>query len=205
MVASARRFQTVSGCPCVDFETATGQFDFTGGEAYFNGEKVLNTLSFLSPLTVPSDEGKRVLGETAGDEKWIEVDLSEQKLKAWEGDRLFLESLVSSGKPSTPTITGEFRIWIKFQYANMSGGEKGTKSYYFLPNVPYIMYYHKSYGLHGAYWHTKFGQVISHGCVNLPIPVAERLFYWTTPELPAGKTSVRSDVDHPGTRVVVHK
>jgi hypothetical protein len=34
--------------------------------------------------------------------------------------------------------------------------------------APYVMYFHGNYGLHGTYWHSNFGQLMSHGCVNLP-------------------------------------
>ena len=33
--------------------------------------------------------------------------------------------------------------------------------------------------LHGTYWHNNFGHVMSHGCVNLPMDVAEWLYAWT--------------------------
>ncbi len=87
----------------------------------------------------------------------------------------------------------------------MSGGVKDTPSFYYLPNVPYVMYFHNDYALHGTYWHANFGQTMSHGCVNLPTPIAEKLFYWTTPAVPAGKTMVASNTDNPGTRVVIHE
>jgi lipoprotein-anchoring transpeptidase ErfK/SrfK len=87
----------------------------------------------------------------------------------------------------------------------MSGGTKGTSSYYYLPNVPYTMFFYKSYGLHGTYWHNNFGHPMSHGCVNLPTPIAEKLFYWTEPQLPAGKSSVLTSREISGTKVVVHQ
>ena len=49
---------------------------------------------------------------------------------------------------------------------------------YYLPDVPYVMYFYQSYGLHGTYWHSNFGQPMSHGCVNLPTPEAEWFFNW---------------------------
>lgn len=49
---------------------------------------------------------------------------------------------------------------------------------YFLPAVPYVMYFHGNYGLHGTYWHNNFGQPMSHGCVNLPTDAAQWLFNW---------------------------
>jgi lipoprotein-anchoring transpeptidase ErfK/SrfK len=115
-----------------------------------------------------------------------------------------LETLISSGKPWTPTVTGEFRIWSKFQYAKMSGGSKERGNYYYLPNVPYIMYFYKDFSLHGTYWHNNFGHPMSHGCVNLPTPIAEKLYYWTAPTVPMGKHYVSAGPDNQGTRIVVH-
>jgi lipoprotein-anchoring transpeptidase ErfK/SrfK len=111
--------------------------------------------------------------------------------------------LVSAGKWA-PTPTGDFRIWIKLRYTLMHGGSKELHTYYYLPNVPYTQYFYKGFGLHGAYWHNNFGQPMSHGCVNLSIPDAEKLFYWTSPVLPEGKNQVTPTKDNPGTRVVIH-
>jgi hypothetical protein len=76
-----------------------------------------------------------VLG-VSQEERWIEVDISEQKLRAWEGDELFLETLVSTGLPWYPTPQGEFWIWIKLRATKMEGGS--GRYYYYLPNVPYV-------------------------------------------------------------------
>jgi hypothetical protein len=150
-----------------------------------------------------------VLG-ISSDEKWIEIDLSEQKLRAWEGSTLFLETLVSTGLPYFPTPQGEFRIWAKIRATRMEGGT--GKYYYNLPNVPFVMFFENSkvpgyrgYGLHGTYWHNDFGKVHSHGCVNLPTPIAEKLYYWTTPIMPEGKFYIRSSAENPGTRIIIHE
>ena len=91
----------------------------------------------------------------------------------------------------------------------MEGGE--GKYYYNLPNVPYVMYFegsgiprYRGYGLHGTYWHNSFGTPRSHGCVNLPTPVAQRLYSWTTPVIPDGKGVVFADENNKGTRIVIH-
>jgi lipoprotein-anchoring transpeptidase ErfK/SrfK len=47
---------------------------------------------------------------------------------------------------------------------------------YYLPNVPYVMYFYEGYGLHGTYWHNNFGHPMSHGCVNFTIEDAGWLF-----------------------------
>lgn len=189
-----------TGCPCTNLDQATGEFEPNQKQAVFNNRQVTSLLVQLPEISYAD---QRVLGDQTGKEKWIEIDLSEQKLKAWEGDKLFLESLVSAGKWA-PTPTGEFRIWSKYKYTKMSGGNESNNTYYYLPNVPYTMYFYKGYGMHGTYWHNNFGYPMSHGCVNLPTPVAEKLFYWTTPILASNQNSIQASSANPGTRVVIH-
>ncbi|MBI4153641.1 L,D-transpeptidase [Candidatus Woesebacteria bacterium] len=160
--------------------------------AVFEGKEVS-----VPSLAIAEDEAT-ILG-TSDAERWIEVDLSEQKLKAWEGNSLYLQSLVSTGLPWWPTPTGEYRIWIKLRSTKMEGGS--GKYYYYLPNVPYVMYFEnntvpawRGYGLHGTYWHNAFGTQRSHGCVNLPTPIAQKLFYWV-----ASKSEGKD-----GTRIIIH-
>lgn len=188
--------ENAGGCGC-DFETATGEFDSLEKKAYFLGEEI------GAPLTAFAEPENSVLGVSSGEEKWIEIDLTEQKLIAWEGSMKFLESVISSGKWNR-TPKGEFNIWAKFKYAKMSGGNKEDNTYYYLPNVPYTMYFYKGFGLHGTYWHNNFGEPMSHGCINLPTLAAEKLFYWTTPVLPANKKSVIVSNSNPGTKIVIH-
>lgn len=109
-------------------------------------------------------------------EKWIDVDLTHQNMTAYEGQRPVYHTLVSSGLPQFPTVVGTFSIYVKYESADMSGGFGDDA--YFLPSVPYVMYFHGNYGLHGTYWHNNFGRPMSHGCVNLPTPDAEWLFNW---------------------------
>jgi hypothetical protein len=46
---------------------------------------------------------------------------------------------------------------------------------------------------------------MSHGCVNLPTPIAEKLYYWVTPVLPEGKASTFASPANTGTRIVIHE
>jgi hypothetical protein len=135
-------------------------------------------------------------------DKWIDVNLFEQTLAAYQGDRMVYATLVSSGLPGWSTKTGLFRIWTKVKQAKMSGYE-GKPDYYFLEDVPWTMYFNEDYALHAAYWHDKFGFKHSHGCVNLPPKDAKWLFDWTTPTAGATNWTKSSDVD-PGTWVWVH-
>jgi len=117
-----------------------------------------------------------VLGQSVepGD-KHIYIDLSTQTLHAYQGENKVIQALISSGKWGR-TPTGNFNIWIKLRSTRMSGGS--GNDYYNLPNVPFVMYYYRDWGLHGAYWHNNFGHTMSHGCVNMRQVDAEALFNW---------------------------
>lgn len=107
---------------------------------------------------------------------WVEVDLSEQTLRLHKNGQVVLRTRVSTGIPRHKTPTGRFQVWTKIPKAKMSGGSKARGDYYYLPNVPYIMYFYQGFGLHGTYWHKNFGRPMSHGCVNLSIPDAKYLY-----------------------------
>lgn len=107
-------------------------------------------------------------------ERWVDVDLTSQWTYAYEGDQLIRSFIVSTGTWQYPTVTGQYRIYVKYDSAPMSGPG------YYLPGVPYIMYFYKGYGLHGTYWHNNFGTPMSHGCVNLTIDDAEWLYHWAS-------------------------
>lgn len=109
-------------------------------------------------------------------EKWIDVNLSTQTLVAYEGRQAVFNARISSGVWEHPTIVGTFQIYVKYESADMSGGA-GDEAY-FLPSVPYVMYFSGNFGLHGTYWHNNFGTPMSHGCVNLPTQAAEWLYNW---------------------------
>lgn len=111
-------------------------------------------------------------------EKWIDVNLTSQTLVAYEGSTPVYRSLVSSGTTRNPTVTGQFRIWLRFASQDMNGYRLGYD--YFLQDVPYVQYFFEDYALHGTFWHNNFGTPMSHGCVNLPTPAAEWLFYWAS-------------------------
>lgn len=193
-----------------DILAQEGSFNETfASAAVFENDKVSKqpTLpsSFVATV-LPTEQKKspdKVLS-AMDDSKWIEVDLSDQKLYAWENGNKVFDFTISSGKPWTPTVTGDFRIWIKLRYASMKGGSRERGDYYFLPNVPFVMYFHKGYGLHGTYWHSNFGQQMSHGCVNMKTEDAGMLFNWVGPNLD-GKSAAKASAENPGTRVVVHE
>jgi hypothetical protein len=201
---SARDIVDKESCGCgPPLASADGRYSYDEELAIFNNEVVNYRLAELAPsLDILSTADEAVLG-TISDQRWIEIDLSDQKLYAHNGNNIDYEFLISGGKWS-PTPKGEFRIWVKLKYTKMEGGKKENNTYYYLPNVPYVQYFYRGYGLHGAYWHNNFGNPMSHGCVNLSIPDAEKLFYWTSPLVSQGGWVAYSSKDNPGTRVVIH-
>ena len=204
LVFSGRNFLENSSCGCgPPLVDEAGEYDSSGKQALWQNQPVDYQIAEIepSPEALALSSGA-VLG-TNTDGRWIEIDLSDQKLFAHNGGSIDYEFLISSGKWA-PTPTGEFRIWIKLKYTKMEGGRKDNNTYYYLPNVPYVQYFYQGYGIHGAYWHNNFGQPMSHGCINMAIPDAEKLFYWTSPVLTQGKWTVYPSKDNPGTRVVIH-
>jgi lipoprotein-anchoring transpeptidase ErfK/SrfK len=121
-----------------------------------------------SPATLPD------VALTGNGARWIDVDLTNQAVYAYEGDVMVNSFIVSTGTWLTPTVTGQYKVYVKYRKANMSGPG------YFLPDVPYVMYFYKGYGLHGTYWHNNFGTPMSHGCVNLRTDEAGWLFNWAS-------------------------
>lgn len=104
--------------------------------------------------------------------KAIVVSTGDQRIYAYENGQLVRSHLVSTGLPDTPTVLGDFRIYVKYTATDMRGED------YYLPQVPYTMYFYQGYGIHGTYWHNSFGRPMSHGCVNLPTAEAEWFFNW---------------------------
>ncbi|MBZ0310238.1 MAG: L,D-transpeptidase family protein [Anaerolineae bacterium] len=109
----------------------------------------------------PTSEGKAIV-----------VSTSEQRIYAYENGVLIHSHVTSTGRAETPTVLGDYRIYVKYEATDMSGPG------YYLPQVPYTMYFYQGYGIHGTYWHNSFGRPMSHGCVNLPVEEAQWFFEW---------------------------
>ena len=108
--------------------------------------------------------------EIVNEGRWIDVDLSAQRVTAYQGEDAVRSFVVSTGTSSYPTVSGQFRVYTKLYATDMAGPG------YYLPDVPYTMYFYRGYAIHGTYWHSNFGTPMSHGCVNLYTPDAQWLF-----------------------------
>lgn len=118
--------------------------------------------------------------------KRIVVDISQQKLYAYDGDTLFMEEPISTGLEFTPTPVGTFAVYKKTPSRYMQGPLPGVSDQkYDLPGVPWNLYFTKEGAvIHGAYWHNHFGEQWSHGCVNLEPETAKKLYEWADIGMP---------------------
>ncbi|HEX3480887.1 MAG TPA: L,D-transpeptidase [Kofleriaceae bacterium] len=134
-------------------------------------------------------------------ERWIDVDIDDQILVAYEGDLAVYATLVSSGGTATPTETGVYRVWLKESEADMKG--LNGEDPYSVATVPWTEFFspEKGLALHTAYWHDQFGTRRSHGCVNLAPRDARWLYFWSDPQVPAGWTMAAGMPEAPGSIV----
>lgn len=105
----------------------------------------------------------------------IEVNLTTQRTILYENDQVVQSWAASTGLPSSPTTAGSYRIGWKTSMQDMGCFEGAT---YCTENVPWVAYFNGDQAFHGAYWHNNFGNVMSHGCVNLPVASAKFLYDW---------------------------
>jgi lipoprotein-anchoring transpeptidase ErfK/SrfK len=139
-------------------------------EPTWSGSLSIEYLADTPTIPVPTARASQSDVAAAAGQHWIDVNLSQQMVYAYEGNTVVNSFLASTGTWMHPTVTGQYHIYVKLRYTDMAGPD------YYLPNVPFTMYFYKGYGLHGTYWHHNFGTPMSHGCVNLSIPDSEWLY-----------------------------
>ena len=117
-------------------------------------------------------------------------------LYAWEGNTLVASFVVSTGTWEHPTVTGDYHVYARYKYTDMSGPG------YYLPDVPNTQYFYQGYAIHGTYWHNNFGHPMSHGCVNMKATDVAKLYDWATPVSTGNST--HSTKMNPGTKITIH-
>jgi hypothetical protein len=191
--SSLRRFDTVR---VLEASTAKGRPWVRVAEGWLDGADARVPAAASPPPEVRQGE------------HWLDVDLGRQIVTAYEGERAVFATLASTGvgkgEDLTATPVGVHRVWVKLQTTDMTNLEEADASrYYAIEEVPWVLFFKKGYGFHGAFWHQGFGTVRSHGCVNLTPLDAKRLFDWASPHLPDGWTAVLPTDYDPGTLVRV--
>ena len=144
--------------------------------AALNGLRNPNLIYSGQRLNIPkggsSSGGGAAPPSSSGGAKWIDIDLSSQRLRAYAGNTVLRTMVVSTGIARYPTPPGRFRIYSKYPSITMSGPG------YYLPGVPHSMFFYRGYAIHGTYWHNNFGTPMSHGCINLTRADAAWLYSW---------------------------
>lgn len=115
--------------------------------------------------------------EAARNCRWIEVNLAQQTLQAYESCTLRFATLVSSGLNEWYTPPGVYRVQYKIREHDLSN-PLGIDPAYYLEKVPYLIYFSRPFALHAAYWHDAFGRPASRGCINLSPSDAAWLYDW---------------------------
>lgn len=135
----------------------------TDGDRYLDGTEVAASYD-------PKERGG------AKREKKIEVDLSQQELVYFFGEKELERFLISGGIFGWPTPKGDFQVTQKLREKIYNGPG------YRFPNTKWNLLFAKkngwNYWIHGAYWHNSFGTPRSHGCVNVSYENMELLYQW---------------------------
>jgi len=134
---------------------------------------------------IPPSELGLLSPEVPEENKYIYVDLANQFVTAFEGEKAVLAVRCSSGAKGTTTPVGEFRTFHKGPSIHMTNQGDGTESTYHLPGVPWVSFFTGTgVAFHGTYWHNDYGRPSSRGCVNLTPGDAKFIYRWTRPMVP---------------------
>jgi hypothetical protein len=110
-------------------------------------------------------------------QRWIEINLTTHEIIAWVGEFELMRTDVVTGPVQSPTPTGTFSIYLKYQIQNLSGiGWNGQP--FSAPGTPWVMYFYVDYAVHGSTWRNTYGYGSGQGCVIPPNDVAEALWRW---------------------------
>lgn len=123
--------------------------------------------------------------------KWVEIDLSDQVLTMHSetSSRYFK---ISTGKSGRETPTGEFPIITRLKLHTMVGADENgdNEPDYIQEDVPWCTKFtDRGHYIHGAYWHNNFGNVMSHGCVNMK-PADAKVVYDFLADVPLNEKNV---------------
>ncbi len=124
-------------------------------------------------------------GEPVSSGKWIDVNLTQQVMTAYEGSTPVHAAVTSSGRPDYPTPRGRFTIQRRVANETMtSAGLPWVKDSYALDNVLFTQYFtNMGAAIHEAWWKEEdsFGIPTSHACLGLPH--AEAQWFWNWAEI----------------------
>lgn len=177
---TAKEIISAEGFQVVITEGADGR-EVANPERYIT--QFTNAFLAKQPLSLNVDVKiipRQVKDYSSNGGRWIYVKLASFKMVAYEGSNPVRTFAISSGAPSFPTVTGNFKVYSKVRSQTMKGGAGTAEDpAYSVPNVEWISYFTGNYGIHGVYWHSDFGiKNRSHGCVGITNADAEWIYNW---------------------------
>ncbi len=126
--------------------------------------------------------------------KVIVVNLSQERLSAYDNGNLIFTSLVVSGRPGLATPTGTYHVFAKLSPTTFySPWPPSSPNYYAPTYINFALEFRAGgYFLHDSWWHTAYGpgtngwhydpvygwQYGSHGCVSMSYSATKWLYYW---------------------------
>ena len=131
------------------------------------------------------------------EEPWIDFNRDTQVIVLYRGAQPIYATLTSSGKYGHRTPVGVYRVEKKVAKTTMNSRPDAEEPYE-VKNVPWALFFHHGFAVHGAYWHNKFGTPISHGCLNLAPTDAKHVYELLGPEVPAGWSVATATFENPG-------
>lgn len=179
----ARNYNTYSNTR--DFTTSTGKkIQVSGGNYGWIINKPLETKELINIIK----QGEEVRREPAYSQKaisrekddvgntYVEIDMTKQHIWFYKNGSLVVEGDVVTGNAANnwSTPVGTYRLNYKEKDATLKGENYESEVTYWMP-------FNNNIGIHDAGWRTEFGGEIyltngSHGCVNAPYDVAEKIF-----------------------------
>jgi hypothetical protein len=161
--------------------------------ALFDGTQVVNLFALKAMgIEIVWEEELKGYSVLAGNRfgvvtvpgQWVEVSLSQQRLRGYQGKRLIIDTKVSTGKKGFGTPVGEYK----------TGPEKNAtrrSAKYENAPMPFAVQFYGGYYVHGSSSVPR--SPASHGCVRMPLTGgnAAKFFYeWVHRGMPL---SVRRD------------
>ena len=123
------------------------------------------TMQVASVMPDPLTENVR---ETPGPQLTARVDLSEQRMYVYLDEKLLVTYPVSSGRKGYGTPTGQWNAyWLSPKHR--------SRKYNNAP-MPWAVFFHGGYAVHGTTDLRNLGRPASHGCIRLAPDNAKAFF-----------------------------
>ncbi|MGI8642763.1 MAG: L,D-transpeptidase family protein [Thermomicrobiales bacterium] len=111
--------------------------------------------------------------------RWIDVNLTQQLMVAYEGQTPARTSVTTTGMAGWETPPGFYAIQWRVPNETMTSGAIGAEHFFKLEDVLFTQYFtDRGHAIHFAWWRTPetIGRPGSHGCLNLLLEDAR--FFW---------------------------